>query len=229
MRQIALDTETTGLSPEQGHRIIEIGAVELIDRRLTGNHYQQYINPQRAIDKEAYKVHGLSKQFLSDKPVFVDISQTFIEFIEGAELIIHNAPFDIGFLNHELKLSSSARGKIEKFCTVFDTLILARRLHPGQKNTLDALCKRYKVDNSKRDLHGALLDTQILAQVYLAMTGGQESLFNEKNKKIQKKQTNHKGIEKATTIHQDLPIIKANADEITAHQTYMEVLREKES
>ncbi len=176
MRQIVLDTETTGLEPEQGHRIIEIGCVELINRRLTGNTYHQYLNPEREIDAGAVDVHGITNEFLADKPVFADIAEEFLRFIRGAELIIHNAPFDVGFINHELKLLDPEHEPVDGFCTILDTLSLARNLHPGQKNSLDALCKRYEIDNSARELHGALLDAEILAEVYLAMTGGQARL-----------------------------------------------------
>lgn len=173
MRQIVLDTETTGLEPTQGHRIIEIGCVELIDRKLTQNRYHQYINPQREIDAGAIEVHGITNEFLEDKPVFADIADDFLEYIRGAELVIHNAPFDVGFINHELKLLESGLGKVADFCSILDTLVMARRMHPGQKNNLDALCKRYAINNSARELHGALLDAEILAEVYLSMTGGQ--------------------------------------------------------
>ena len=162
MRKIILDTETTGLEPKQGHRIIEIGCIELINRRKTERNFHQYLNPERDIEDGAFNIHGLSNEFLSDKSRFADIAQEFIDFIKDGELIIHNAPFDVGFINAELKLLGKKWGKIEDYCTVFDTLLLAREKHPGQKNNLDALCKRYEVDNSQRDLHGALLDAQIL-------------------------------------------------------------------
>jgi DNA polymerase-3 subunit epsilon len=175
MRQIILDTETTGLEPAEGHRVIEIGCVELVDRRLSGQHFHQYLNPERDIEDGALEVHGISREFLLDKPVFADVVAEFLEFIEGAELIIHNAPFDISFLDSELaNLGRSDR--MSDHVSVLDTLELARDLHPGQRNSLDALCKRYEVDNSSRTLHGALLDAEILADVYLAMTGGQSDL-----------------------------------------------------
>lgn len=176
MRQIVLDTETTGLETELGHRIIEIGAVELVDRQLTGRNFHQYINPERDIDVGALEVHGLSREFLSDKPRFADIAEEFNAYAADAELIIHNAPFDLGFLNHEFRLLSPARAAWSEAFTIIDTLLLARDLHPGQRNSLDALCKRYEVDNSSRTLHGALLDSEILADVYLLMTGGQVDL-----------------------------------------------------
>ncbi len=177
MRRIVLDTETTGLEPEQGHRIIEIGCVEILDRRITGNTWHRYLNPQREIDAEAIEVHGLTNEELADKPLFAEIAEELVTYLEGAELVIHNAPFDVGFLNHELKmLGASSIGTIEDHCTVLDTLLMARRKHPAQRNTLDALCSRYEVDNTHRVQHGALLDAQILAEVFLRMTGGQVTL-----------------------------------------------------
>lgn len=173
MRQIVLDTETTGLEASQGHRIIEIGCVELVNRRLTGRHYHQYINPERDIDMGAIEVHGITPEFLADKPVFERIADAFLAFVAGAELIIHNAPFDVGFLNSELQRCRPGYSGIETQCSVIDTLQMARHKHPGQRNNLDVLCSRYDVDNSTRELHGALLDAEILADVYLAMTGGQ--------------------------------------------------------
>lgn len=176
LRQVVLDTETTGISTADDHRIIEIGCVELINRRPTGRTFHQYINPERDIDAGAIEVHGITNAFLADKPLFADIVEDFLQFIDGAELIIHNAAFDVGFLDHELgKLHGETR-RITRLATVLDTLKLARDRHPGQKNNLDALCKRYDVDNTNRELHGALLDAEILAEVYLAMTGGQVSL-----------------------------------------------------
>ncbi len=176
MRQIVLDTETTGLEPELGHRIIEIGCVEIIGRRLTGNHFHVYIDPERDVDEGAVEVHGLTREFLSDKPRFADVADAFLAFVRGAELVIHNAPFDVGFLDHELTLLPECPGRMQDFCGITDSLQLARRRHPGQKNNLDALCRRYDIDNSQRELHGALLDAEILAEVYLAMTGGQTAL-----------------------------------------------------
>jgi DNA polymerase-3 subunit epsilon len=178
MRQVVLDTETTGLSPSEGHRVIEIGAVELLNRRLTGKHFHHYLQPDRQIDPGAEAVHGISNEFLADKPRFGDVAAEFLEFVAGAELIIHNAAFDVGFLNAELaRLENGDVERIDALCSVLDTLPMARRMHPGQRNTLDALCRRYGVDNSGRSLHGALLDAQILADVYLAMTGGQVTLL----------------------------------------------------
>jgi DNA polymerase III subunit epsilon len=177
MRQVVLDTETTGLEPERGHRIIEIGAVELIDRKLTGRRFNRYVNPQREIDDGALAVHGITLEFLADKPTFPDIAADLLEFISGAELIIHNSAFDVAFLDHEFGMLAPPTTRVQDLCTVVDTLAIARHRHPGQKNNLDALCRRYGVDNSQRDLHGALLDAEILADVYLMMTGGQTALF----------------------------------------------------
>jgi DNA polymerase-3 subunit epsilon len=176
MRQIVLDTETTGLDWQRGHRVIEIGCVELLNRRQTGKTWHSYLNPQRAIDQAAQDVHGISIEDLADKPLFSAIADEFMQFIRGAELIIHNAPFDIGFLDNEFRLAGMESVTISPARHVLDTLLLARQLHPGQRNSLDALCKRYSVDNTRRDLHGALLDARLLAEVYLAMTGGQAAL-----------------------------------------------------
>ena len=176
MRQVVLDTETTGLEVERNHRVVEIGCVELLNRRLTGRTYHQYLNPERDVDEGAQQVHGLSREQLAKEPTFAEISTQFLEFVQGAELIIHNAPFDVGFLNAELKRLQGTAQKIHDICAVLDTLPLARKMHPGQRNNLDALCKRYSVDNSHREYHGALLDARILAEVYLAMTGGQAKL-----------------------------------------------------
>lgn len=173
MRQIVLDTETTGLEPQLGHRIIEIGAVEVIDRKHTGRHFHHYLQPDREIDAGAMEVHGITNEFLVGKPRFADVSEEFLAFIEGAEVIIHNAPFDVGFIDHELARLGSHVAKFATRCSVVDSLLLARQMHPGQKNSLDALCKRYDINNAHRQWHGALLDAQILADVYLAMTGGQ--------------------------------------------------------
>lgn len=175
MRQIILDTETTGLDPNSGHRIIEVAAVEMVNRRLTGNHLHRYVNPDRDIDAGAMQVHGITPEFLQDKPRFADIVDEFVDFVRDAELIIHNAPFDVGFLNMELRLLD--KPVLSHWCgSVTDTLAMAKALHPGQRNNLDALCKRYGVDNTARTLHGALVDCELLAAVYLALTRGQESL-----------------------------------------------------
>jgi DNA polymerase-3 subunit epsilon len=221
-RQIVLDTETTGLDPKQGHRIIEIGCIELINRRLTRNYFHVYINPQRVVDADAIRVHGITNEFLQDKPVFAQIAANFIEFIQGAELLIHNAAFDVGFINQEFSLLGQGVGTVENYCTVFDTLALARNKHPGQRNSLDALCKRYNIDNSHRELHGALLDAQILADVYLQMTGGQESLLGEENKTatLNENQT----IKRISANRPALKVIYSNEQELTEHQQRLAAL-----
>lgn len=173
MRQIILDTETTGLEAERGHRVIEIGCLEIVNRRRTGRTFHRYLRPDREVDPGAVRVHGLTNEFLAGQPRFAEVAAEFLEFVTGAELVIHNAAFDVGFLNAELQRLAPPQGRIADRCTVLDTLLMARKLHPGQRNSLDALCKRYGVDNSHRELHGALLDAQILLDVYLAMTGGQ--------------------------------------------------------
>ena len=173
MRQIVLDTETTGLEPRDGHRIVEVGCVELVARRFTGNNFHIYINPDRKIDLGAIEVHGITNEFLADKDRFSDVAEKLHQYLKGAELIIHNAAFDVGFLDHEFSLLNAGIPPLSQWCSITDTLGMARELHPGQRNSLDALCQRYEVDNSNRDLHGALLDAELLAQVYLAMTGGQ--------------------------------------------------------
>ena len=216
MREIVLDTETTGLDPQQGHRIIEIGCVEIENRKLTGNRYQCYLNPQRDIDSAAFEVHGISNEFLVDKPLFAQVRDDFVEFVRGAELVIHNAPFDIGFLNSELGLLNSDSKSMEDICSVLDTLVLARTKHPGQRNSLDALCKRYQVDNSQRELHGALLDAEILADVYLAMTSGQSSLLlQDEDAEVMQ---SHKASRKLDLQRPPLPVILAQAAELQAHQ-----------
>lgn len=176
-RQIVLDTETTGLDINEGHRIIEIGCVEIINRRPSGSRFREYLNPDREIEEGAVSIHGITNAFLEDKPRFVDIVKDLLAFVKDAELIIHNAEFDVGFINAELRRIGEELGRIEDYCSVLDTLQLARQAHPGQRNDLDALCRRYEIDNSHRDLHGALLDAEILADVYLVMTGGQTALL----------------------------------------------------
>lgn len=226
-RQIVLDTETTGLEPKEGHRIIEIGCVEVIKRRVTRNDYHQYLQPDREIDEEAQNVHGITPEFLADKPRFNEVVDAFMEYVKGAELLIHNAPFDIGFLNHELKLVNSRWGCIEDHCKVTDTLVMARQRYPGQRNSLDALCRRLDVDNSHRDLHGALLDSQILADVYLALTGGQRSLMldaeTEEEEQIEEEITHRK-------IRSDRPaltVIKATNDDLSLHNERLEAIRKQ--
>ena len=223
MRQIILDTETTGLEPKQGHRIIEIGCVEIVNRRKTDNHFHQYLNPDREIDDGAFNVHGISNEFLADKPRFADIAQELIDFIRDSELIIHNAPFDVGFLDAELKKLGKKWGRTEDYCTVQDTLLMAREKHPGQKNNLDALCKRYEIDNSQRDLHGALLDAQILLDVYLAMTGGQNTLgFDET---LEQKSSGQQATKLVDTNRKPLPIIMPNEEELAAHEKVLERIK----
>jgi len=227
MRQIILDTETTGLEPSDGHRIIEIGCVEVIDRKLTGNTYHQYINPQRVVDEGAIEVHGITNEFLSDKPLFADIYDEFINFVKGSELVIHNAPFDVGFINHEFVLLEKQLGrkieKIQQSCAILDTLKLARDKHPGQKNTLDALCKRYYIDNSNRQLHGALLDSEILADVYLAMTGGQTHLTLDDADSRSGSET----IKRLDPDRASLRVLTATDEELQAHENYLNLLDKK--
>lgn len=205
MRQVVLDTETTGLDPRQGHRIIEVAGIELVNRRLTGRHLHKYINPDREIDAGAQAVHGITLEFLADKPRFADIAEELLEFIGGAELIIHNAPFDIGFLNAEF--DRLEQGPVTTLCTITDTLRMAKELHPGKRNNLDALCERYAVDNSGRTLHGALLDTELLAEVYLAMTRGQDALL------IEPDHTPRPQISADGSVRQRKPLIVRRADE----------------
>lgn len=222
MRQIVLDTETTGRDIADGNRIIEIGCIELINRRFTKKHYHQYVNPQRDSEAGALTVHGITTKFLSDKPLFKLIIDEFLEFVKGAQLIIHNAPFDTGFLDYELRLAGKQYGKITDYCTILDTLPLARQLHPGQRNSLDALCKRYSIDNSRRDLHGGLLDAELLARVYLAMTGGQTTLFAEETTIKQTTQTSTQPIQ--LKQRPDLKIIPANTEELAAHTARIEAI-----
>ena len=224
MRQIVLDTETTGLDPKQGHRIIEIGCVEIDNRRLTGRNFHCYLNPDRDIDEAAIEVHGLTRQFLSNKPRFKEIEEEFLEFVTGTELIIHNAPFDIGFLDSELTLSSSNES-MNSVCTVLDTLVLAREKHPGQRNNLDALCKRYGVDNTLRDLHGALLDAEILADVYLVMTSGQSSLaLREESSEAAVNFSKSRKLDSARTPPR---VIRASAEELGAHEARLDEIDRK--
>lgn len=221
MRQVVLDTETTGLEPSQGHRIIEIGCVEVINRKLTGRHYHQYINPEREIDDGAAEVHGITSEFLADKPVFADIAEEFLAFIKGAELIIHNAPFDVGFIEHEFRLLDQGHPKLNTICGITDTIVMARKKHPGQKVNLDALCKRYGVDNSARDLHGALLDSEILADVYLLMTGGQTALTLGADEQM----GGEGGASSFKPVHSDrspLKVIRATDEEVAAHEAYLQ-------
>lgn len=227
-RQILLDTETTGLEPQKGHRITEIGCLEMINRRLTGRKFHTYLNPEREVDPGAVAISGITTEFLQDKPKFHEVADELLTFIEGSELIIHNAPFDIGFINAELMILNHPWGSIDGFVRVFDTLALARQLHPGQKNNLDALCRRYGIDNSHRTYHGALLDAEILARVYLAMTAGQtqfalgsdspsQSTVQQKQRKIKLKRS--AGI--------SLTVIRASQEENLAHEARLAQLSSK--
>lgn len=224
-RQIVLDTETTGLDPAQGHRVIEIGCIELLNRRQTKQRFHTYLCPDRAIDAEAMRVHGITNDFLKTQPRFADIAESFLNFVRDAELIIHNAPFDLGFLNHELRLCKRGEKKLEQLCTIEDTLLLARRRHPGQRNSLDALCKRYAVDSSQRTLHGALLDAEILADVYLAMTRQQRSMFEQETAGTI---SSVSGVERRQNSvpcqRPPLVVLRANADEAAAHADYLKLL-----
>ena len=225
MRQIVLDTETTGLEPREGHRIIEIGCVELQHRRLTGNNYHQYLQPDREIDAGAVDVHGITNEFLSDKPRFADIAGDLLEYLKGAELIIHNAPFDVGFLNHELAMLGGEYGQLEEYCTILDTLEMARKLHPGQRNSLDALCKRYQVDNSQRDLHGALLDAEILADLYLVMTGGQTRLALSSEEQLADGKR-REGVKRLPKDRLPLRVIRASEEEQRRHEERLQAIDE---
>jgi len=231
MRQIVLDTETTGLSVSHGHRIIEIGCLELVDRRLTGREFHRFLNPDRDIDEGAEAVHGISRADLETEPRFAEIADDLLEFLKGAELVIHNASFDVGFIEHELRLMKHPQSTIEQHATVLDTLTLARKIHPGQRNSLDALCKRYSIDVSKRDVHGALIDSELLANVYLAMTGGQTALLLDEESAA--------GVAVGRDISRarrapgnsvvrdlNLVVIKASQDEVAAHEAMLEKIRE---
>ena len=226
MRQIVLDTETTGLEVFQGHRIIEIGCVELVNRKLTGNHFHHYINPLRDIDQGAIEVHGITNDFLVDKPEFEAIARAFLDFVEGAELIIHNAPFDLGFLNAELQRLPHPVSDLQELCPVIDTLVMARNKHPGQRNSLDALCQRYAVDNSQRDLHGALRDAEILADVYLAMTGGQTALQLSDSGNDAVGQARAEKILRLPEGRSALPVIEASPGERAAHEAQLDAIAE---
>lgn len=229
MRQIVLDTETTGIEIAQGNRIIEIGCVELVNRKLTGRHYHQYIQPDRESEEGALAVHGITSEFLADKPRFSEIVGDFIDFVDGAELVIHNAPFDIGFLNHELVLDGNRYAPLDQQCSIVDSLVLARHKHPGQKNNLDALCKRYGIDNTHRTLHGALLDSEILADVYLMMTGGQTALLlgQEESSQGGEAAANTSQIRPIDANREALKVIRAESEELTAHEEYLQMLQKK--
>jgi len=222
-RQIVLDTETTGLEPSQGHRIIEIGCVEMINRRLTGNNYHQYIHPDREIDEGALAVHGISNEFLADKPRFDDIIADFIDYIDGAELIIHNAPFDVGFMDHEFRLAGAKFGTTSDYCTVTDTLVMARKMRPGKKNNLDVLCNEFEVSNAHRELHGALLDAELLAEVYLRMTGGQSSLSLDAED-LSQSADGVVTVKKLPAERKPIRVVRASESELEAHQQIVEKL-----
>ena len=225
MRQIVLDTETTGIEPKEGHNIIEIGCVEMTKRRLTGNNYHQYVKPDREVEAEAISVHGITNEYLADKPKFREVMLEFLEYIRGAELIIHNAPFDVGFINAEFERNGITE-RVEDICTITDTLVMARQKHPGQKNNLDALCRRYGIDNSHRELHGALLDSEILADVYLMMTGGQTALMLD---------ADGEGGEAGAGVGEirrvqgqfELAVVKPDAEEVAAHDAFVSMLDKK--
>jgi DNA polymerase III subunit epsilon len=223
MRQIILDTETTGLEPEQGHRIIEVGCVELLNRRKTGRTFQRYLRPDREIDRAAQQVHGITNEFLAQQPRFADVIEELLEFLSGAELIIHNAAFDLAFLDAELKRLPGPSRQMRGLCGVIDTLPLARQMHPGQRNSLDALCKRYGVDNSHRELHGALLDAQILVDVYLAMTGGQTALILGEDAAA-RVDVSFEPVAAIVRPLGGLRVVLATADELAAHGRALAVL-----
>ncbi|PLR36713.1 DNA polymerase III subunit epsilon [Chimaeribacter californicus] len=229
-RQIVMDTETTGMNKlgvhYEGHRIIEIGAVEVINRRLTGRNFHVYVKPDRLVDPEAYGVHGISDEFLADKPTFADVADEFLDFIRGGELVIHNASFDIGFMDYEFGMLKRGIPKTDTFCTITDSLLMARKLFPGKRNNLDALCDRYQIDNTKRTLHGALLDSEILAEVYLAMTGGQTSLsFSLESDRQQQNQ--EQGIQRITRPSSGLKVVYASDDEVATHESRLDLVMKK--
>ena len=225
-RQIILDTETTGLSPENGHRLIEVGCLEMINRRITSNRFHQYVNPKRAIDEGAVKVHGITEAFLKDKPTFNQIAEELFSFLMGAELIIHNAPFDLGFLNAEFARVNQSQVPITKYCSVIDTLVMARKEYPGQPNTLDALCRRLGVNNKHRDLHGALIDAALLAEVYLRMTGGQTQLFASEFSE-EKSSSAAVVVERMVRNTHASPILYADAEELFAHTSLLDKMEKK--
>ncbi|MBX9447829.1 DNA polymerase III subunit epsilon [Dickeya chrysanthemi] len=230
-RQIVLDTETTGMNKlgvhYEGHKIIEIGAVEVVNRRLTGRHFHVYLRPDRLVDPEAYNIHGISDEFLVDKPTYADVADDFLDFIRGAELVIHNASFDIGFMDYEFRLLGRDIPKTETFCTITDSLLMARRLFPGKRNNLDALCDRYQIDNSKRTLHGALLDAEILAEVYLAMTGGQTSLAFSMEGESQQQAVQTETIQRISRPASALAVLYASDEELMAHEQRLDLIMKK--
>ena len=231
-RQIVLDTETTGMNKlgvhYEGHKIIEIGAVEVVNRRLTGRHFHVYLKPDRLIDPEAYNIHGISDEFLADKPTFGQVADEFLDFIRGGELVIHNAPFDIGFMDYEFGKLNLGIGKTETFCKVTDSLQLARKLFPGKRNSLDALCDRYLIDNTKRTLHGALLDSEILAEVYLAMTGVQTSMrFSMEGESGRRNADGGETIQRVERAQTKLKVVYASDEELAAHESRLALVKKK--
>ncbi len=226
-RQIVLDTETTGMNMTgvhyEGHRIIEIGGVEVVNRRLTGNNFHVYINPGRPVDPEAFNIHGISDEFLLDKPAFAEVADDFLNYIQGAELVIHNAAFDIGFIDYEFSLLNRDIKQAESLCQITDTLAMARKLHPGKRNSLDALCSRYHIDNSQRKLHGALLDAEILAEVFLAMTGGQTSLRFQTENDTQQMQQGVQ-LQRAVCSKTGLRVVVATEAEMAAHESRLDLI-----
>ncbi|MBY4677258.1 DNA polymerase III subunit epsilon [Marinobacterium arenosum] len=227
MRQIVLDTETTGIDPKDGHNIIEIGCVEMVGRKLTGATYHQYVKPDREVDAEAISVHGITNEFLADKPKFREVMQEFLDFIRGAELVIHNAAFDVGFIDTELA-RNGIKERVHDICTVVDTLAVARKKHPGQKNNLDALCRRYGIDNSHRELHGALLDSEILADVYLMLTGGQTALMLDSRGGSDGDGDQEAGeIRRIAADRYNLAVLPASDEELAEHQAFLKMLDRK--
>ncbi|MBJ7224064.1 MULTISPECIES: DNA polymerase III subunit epsilon [unclassified Brenneria] len=230
-RQIVLDTETTGMNKlgvhYEGHKIIEIGAVEVVNRRLTGRHFHVYVKPDRLVDPEAYHVHGISDEFLADKPTYAEIADDFLEFIRGAELVIHNAMFDIGFMDYEFRMLNRDIPKTETFCKITDSLLMARKIFPGKRNNLDALCDRYQIDNSKRTLHGALLDAEILAEVYLSMTGGQTSLTFSMEGETQRQENESESIQRITRPISALKVLYASDEELQLHEQRLDLIAKK--
>ncbi|HEX4045655.1 MAG TPA: DNA polymerase III subunit epsilon, partial [Gammaproteobacteria bacterium] len=221
MRQIVLDTETTGIRVDDGHRMIEIGCVEMINRKPTGKHFHRYFNPEREVEAGALAVHGLSNDFLNDKPLFASVAEELMAFLTGAELIIHNAPFDLSFLNHEFYLTRKGWKPITHYCQVIDTLVMARERHVGQRNSLDALCKRYNIDNSKREMHGALLDAHLLLKVYLAMTGGQSSFFDAFSEATPAQSEQAAAVANVVLSNYQIKVVAASAEELAAHEDYI--------
>ncbi len=225
IREVVLDTETTGLDPADGHRVIEIGCVEVLNRRRTGRHFHVYLNPEREVDAGAVDIHGLTDAFLADKPLFSEICDEFLAFVDGARLVIHNAPFDVGFLDHELRLLGNETTRIERHCDVLDTLVMARRMHPGQRASLDALCKRYEISNAHREFHGALLDAELLGDVYLAMTTGQSTLMLETSGTGQADgEVGTGGAAPTRPAGQKLTVLAADEGEMHEHEAYLDQL-----